>query len=1038
MGVTILLSAGFCGAVLALAAGILKNREERLPSFALWASLLFLAGLTFRLLLGYYAQGFTSDISTFKAWAYALNRDGLQNIYRQPDFFVDYPPGYLYVLLLLDKLRSALHIAFDAPSYTLLLKLPSILSDLFCAGALLWLGRKKLSDRWALCLAGAYLFCPVIWANSAQWGQVDSVTAAMLLCSMLLLYGEWYLPSALLYGLSIACKPQMLIFAPMYLFFTVKRRKWGQLALGVASALAVILLTAAPFAEGLDFRWLWEKYKSTLNYYDYYSINAYNFWTLIGWNWKGLPEGLALQLLTLAAPVAATALCGVFLFLSKRKDALFACPVLLMTVMYLFGVKMHERYLYPVFLCLLTCFLFAPDRRLLRAFGLSSLGNYFNVAHVLYLFAEKGGNYDPNALFTRCLAGVQLLTLGYTLYALAAVYLLGPVLEPRAKPRPPRPLPDFSRQGWGKWDFLALGAVLLLYAPLAFWRLGGTEMPLTPWTPGDAQSVVLEADGECDVLYYLPGIAPDNEGRAARVGIDVQVETSQDGKNWTGSGSLKDEGTGYVFSWAKHRLEAPGRFVRLTPRGGAVTLNEVGLKLSGQMEFAGLTLSEDAGNTGGNLLDEQGTVPYYINSGNSTYFDEIYHARTAYEHILGLEPYENTHPPLGKYIISLGIGLFGMNPFGWRFMGALFGVLMLPVLYHLLKQLFGKTSLCLAGTLIFAFDFMHFTQTRIATIDTYAVFFLLLMYDAMVLFLRRDVLRDSWGKLLLPLLFSGLFTGLGIAAKWTAAYGALGLAALYFGKLFFTWKQSKARGTDPAFFRRRALLLCLWCCLFFLLIPFALYFAAFLPLCTLPHNLRAYNLWDCFWNYQRNMFNYHSRLQAEHFFASPWYEWPFDIRPIWYFTSSTVDATGGYSTISALGNPLFWWAGVPALFGSLILWLRRRKGWAAVVLCGFLSVYLPWVLVPRLTFIYHYFTATPFLAAALCGVFSEFGETALGSRRLKAGPGGCLSCRLQSLILWVFTAGCLVLFCVYFPVISGLPVDHAYTDALQLFPTWYF
>ena len=142
--------------------------------------------------------------------------------------------------------------------------------------------------------------------------------------------------------------------------------------------------------------------------------------------------------------------------------------------------------------------------------------------------------------------------------------------------------------------------------------------------------------------------------------------------------------------------------------------------------------------TGGEALtDEQGVVPLYISYENSTYFDEIYHARTAYEHILQLEPYENTHPTLGKLIISVGIRIFGMNPFGWRFMGALFGVLMLPVLYHLLKQLFGKTLLCTAGVVLFAFDFMHFTQTRIATIDTYAVFFLLLMYDAMCCFCER-------------------------------------------------------------------------------------------------------------------------------------------------------------------------------------------------------------------------------------------------------------------------------------------------------------
>ena len=61
-------------------------------------------------------------------------------------------------------------------------------------------------------------------------------------------------------------------------------------------------------------------------------------------------------------------------------------------------------------------------------------------------------------------------------------------------------------------------------------------------------------------------------------------------------------------------------------------------------------------------------------------------------------------------------------------MGALFGVLMLPILYLFLKNLFGKTPVAACGSALFAFDFMHLTQTRIATIDTYGVFFILLMY----------------------------------------------------------------------------------------------------------------------------------------------------------------------------------------------------------------------------------------------------------------------------------------------------------------------
>lgn len=118
---------------------------------------------------------------------------------------------------------------------------------------------------------------------------------------------------------------------------------------------------------------------------------------------------------------------------------------------------------------------------------------------------------------------------------------------------------------------------------------------------------------------------------------------------------------------------------------------------------------------------------------NSSYFDEIYHARTAYEHLRGVYPYEVSHPPLGKEILALGIALFGMTPFGWRCMGALFGVVMLPLMWDLLRRMFRDDRVALCGTALLAFDFMHLTQTRIATIDSFATLFILLMY----LFLYR-------------------------------------------------------------------------------------------------------------------------------------------------------------------------------------------------------------------------------------------------------------------------------------------------------------
>jgi dolichyl-phosphate-mannose-protein mannosyltransferase len=82
-----------------------------------------------------------------------------------------------------------------------------------------------------------------------------------------------------------------------------------------------------------------------------------------------------------------------------------------------------------------------------------------------------------------------------------------------------------------------------------------------------------------------------------------------------------------------------------------------------------------------NLFDEQDLYVYEPSYMNSTYFDEIYFPRTAYEFLIKNQTiYENTHPHLGKIIIMWSYKLFGVNPFGYRAMGAIAGALMIPVM----------------------------------------------------------------------------------------------------------------------------------------------------------------------------------------------------------------------------------------------------------------------------------------------------------------------------------------------------------------------
>lgn len=635
-------------------------------------------------------------------------------------------------------------------------------------------------------------------------------------------------------------------------------------------------------------------------------------------------------------------------------------------------------------------------------------------------------------LAVKLMYALQVPAMCYTIYSVAAVVILKlGAWQKKIKPLFKKLLKLNCLQRRKKFkpiDFVLLTVLIITYSIFAFWRLGSNDMAQTSWQPKQGESVTFSVKKSASSLCYVLGIVPDKTGAYPKAGSNIVTQVSADGLSWANL-ETSQEIKNAVFTWHELTLPEKTYFVRLTAQNDSVVLNEIGLR-NGDKELTPVNIVTGSGAA---LIDEQHIVPQYQTYENSMYFDEIYHARTAYEHLKGLEPYENTHPPLGKLIIAVGIKLFGMNPFGWRFMGALCGVLMLPVLYHLLMQLIGNTFVCSVATFLFSFDFMHFTQTRIATIDTFAVLFILLMYDAMVVFLHKDLQNTPMKKLLLPLLVSGVCMGLGIAAKWTVAYGAIGLAVLFFCKLAVTYKKQGSKLINAIILHRCAML-CLWCVLFFAVLPFAIYFAAFLPITLLPHNKS--NAWTSFWSYQSNMLKYHTQLTAQHPYSSQWYEWPLSIRPMWYYVSNPANKSGDYATIAAFGSPLLWWPCAAAIIYAAWRAFYYKCRASAIVVIGFLSVYLPWIFVPRSMFIYHYFPAIPFLIAAMGLAVQNLMQKPLLKRKIISSKNTAITLGAATVVCYAAINA--AMFVLFWPVLSGMPVALQTIERLRWLPKWYF
>ena len=602
----------------------------------------------------------------------------------------------------------------------------------------------------------------------------------------------------------------------------------------------------------------------------------------------------------------------------------------------------------------------------------------------------------------------------------------------------PREQPRFTFAGrchpLVRRDAIPILLITAVYAVTAFAHLGSLRAPQSAWDFGSGESATFSLPEAVQVsqLWYYPNLGTGK----------YQVEISEDGVTWLTLWSRTEtdeagseetvyywaDSTGYgesfamtqnynqLFKWNELTFENPQyiRYLRITGQAnkGLLELGEVAL-----FDMAGNRV-EVPGSVSP-LFDEQDMVPDKPTYYDEAYFDEIYHPRTAWEHIRGIAPYEISHPPLGKLIMGVGIRLFGMTPFGWRFMGTLFGVGMLPLLYVFLKNLFGRTSIATCGTILLAADFMHLTQTRLATIDTYAFFFILLMYWFMYRYLTLPA-GTPFRKCALPLFLSGLFWGIGAASKWTVIYGCTGLVVLYFIGLYQKVRDWPAEQPGRV---KWVFQILGFSVLVFAVIPAAIYTLSYLPYAMAEGDTSLTGLIGAMWENQKYMLSYHSGVTDSHPYSSRWYQWLFDIRPILYYMDNDV---AGYTTrFAAFVNPVVCWGGLLAVASCAVQAVRRRCARALFIFIGYLAQLVPWFFIGRITFAYHYFPSVLFLVLALCYVFHTLAER---EEMVNWKPA-----------MFAVTGGAVGLYALFYPVLVGIQIPTWYSNnVLGWFPSWPF
>ncbi|WP_346621689.1 phospholipid carrier-dependent glycosyltransferase [Blastococcus montanus] len=438
-------------------------------------------------------------------------------------------------------------------------------------------------------------------------------------------------------------------------------------------------------------------------------------------------------------------------------------------------------------------------------------------------------------------------------------------------------------------------------------------------------------------------------------------------------------------------------------------------------------------------------------------FDEAYYPPQAEELLTWGHEYNRgytfiVHPPLGKWLIAAGEGLFGYDSFGWRFPSAVAGSVAVVVLFRLARRLTGSTLVGLFAGVLLLVDGFAFTLSRIGLLDVFLQVFVLGAVACLVV--DRDVVRARvrtarpvpvHGFRLGPRgwrIAAGFLFGCACAVKWSGIWFLAFFAIL---SLFWdraTWREAGVPGPTGTTVRR-GLPGALWA---LAAVPVLTYLASFTgwflgetsqgrawaqqnpdtAFPWIPDALRS------LWHQHAEWLRFHSELSSPHPWESGPWSWLVNGRPILLWNPQGLTDSAGEQVVRYIlmvGTPTLWLAFAPAALWLLWRIGARRDPAALTVAVGIAAGWLTWFVdADRTMFMFYVAPALPFFVLAVALVLQDVvgpPDAAAGRRRL----GLAAACGYVAVVAATFV--------FFWPVLTGQPLSHGEWLDRMWFASWF-
>jgi len=423
------------------------------------------------------------------------------------------------------------------------------------------------------------------------------------------------------------------------------------------------------------------------------------------------------------------------------------------------------------------------------------------------------------------------------------------------------------------------------------------------------------------------------------------------------------------------------------------------------------------------------------------------------------------HPPLGKWLIGLGMLAFGPeNPVGWRISTAIVGIIAVVLIMLIAKRLFGSTLLATIAGLLFAIDGNAIVMSRISLLDNFLMFFVLLGFGAILLDRQWSSTRSAlwisrrekrgrasdWGPAMWwrPwLIAAGVALGAATAVKWNGLYflAAFAVYTLVVDALARRRAGVRFWATGTIFKQAPTS--------FLLIVPIAalVYLASWTGwfLSDSGYNRdwaeQPGNAWtgalawvplplQSLWHFESSVYGYHVGETRPHPYQANPLGWLLMIRPtsMWYLGSETGEngctANLCGASITGIANPLIWWAATAAAIYLVYRLVRFREWRVGLVLLGLGAGYLPWLLyLNRTVFQFYTIAFQPYLILALTLVIGIL----LGSAN---DPSWRRVSGLRVVGVYLGVAVAVSIF--FWPLWTGIQLPYEFLAAHWWLPTW--